>query len=111
MFKIECLCKDKDLGLVKRALAAAGAYDVKDVPLANAEVKGGKVRAKSKGGVMESVWTQIKGLSVITPVIIKQALAKEGLNSAALNYAMKALAANGRIKKTAKRGEWKVMKK
>lgn len=60
MFKVECYCDDKNVARVLRALASAGALEVKPVPVAGAEVVNGKLQGNAPGGAVDVVWNDIK---------------------------------------------------
>lgn len=49
MYRVVFYCDDKNLGTLKRMLAQAGAKDVVDQPVVNAEVVGGKMRSRAPG--------------------------------------------------------------
>lgn len=70
MFRIEFFCDDKRVGEVLRLIGTVGAYDVKAVPVVNAEKQtNGTVKARINGGVVEMLSDYIKShkLKTITP--------------------------------------------
>lgn len=116
MYKLECYVEDDKLGKVKRALASAGARDVTDKPLVNAQPdrKGG-VRAVTANGSLPTL--AIKEISKkwrvgseITAGDIRGVVTKLGFAAASYSYVVKAARKEKLLKPTAVAGHFKVVK-
>jgi hypothetical protein len=87
LFRIECICDDKNLAKVLRALASVGAKNVMPIPLVNGSSNSGlppKVAA---------IWEKIKAAQVkaITSAEMKSLLQEIGLQKSSFSYALTTL--------------------
>lgn len=105
MFKIECVCEDKNLPTILHALAGK-ALDVKAVPMTNAVASNGALTARTSGGVQDlfAQWLHDKKLTVVSARDIKQFQSDLGRNPSGYNYVVQLALRSGLLKTTAGTG-------
>ena len=90
--KIELFCDDQSVGRIQRCLAQIkGVYDVKAVPVVNAEAKAnGKLEATSDGSVMGMFAAFLAGKEQVTPKQIQDWLEAQGRSRVSASYIARA---------------------
>lgn len=113
MFKITCMVEDKALPKVLRSLAADGAYEVKPVPVANAEpAKNGQVRETGQTAAQllsDTLRKHKKAGSTLTIADVKDFLKILGMKPSGAGRVVRDLLAGKRIKKIG-HGKYEVLR-
>jgi len=103
MFKVECLCDDRYLADILRALASGKALNVNAVPVINAVAgSNGQVHAKTGGRTMElfQQWLHDKKLTRIAKRDVQQFQTDHHRAADAYGYVLKGALASGVLKLT-----------
>lgn len=102
MFKISCMVEDKNLPKTLRALAASSAYDVMPVPVANAEVSGGKVKSNGANAT-ELLSNHLRSSKTKTITIgdVKDFLKSHGFKPSGAGRVIRELVKSKRLKRSA----------